>query len=56
MADQQETIKDMIDNIISLIASPQSDTVLEQIIDNLIKDLEEENKSILNKGTDHHVD
>ena len=52
MTDQQETIKDMIDNIISLIASPQSDTVLEQIIDNLIKDLEEENKSILNKGTD----
>ena len=52
MTDQQETIKDLIDNIISFIASPQSDTALEQIIDDLIKDLEEENKSILNKGTD----
>tara|TARA_R110000851_G_C12865536_1_gene544442 strand:+ start:561 stop:710 length:150 start_codon:yes stop_codon:yes gene_type:complete len=49
MTDQQETIKDMIDNISSFIASPQSDAVLKQIIDDLIKDLEEENKLILNK-------
>jgi len=46
MTDQQETIKEIIDDVSSFIASPQSEDVLKQVIENLIKDLKEELKSV----------
>ena len=44
--DQQENIKDLIDDVSSFISSPQSDKVLRQVIESLIKDLQEELKNV----------
>ena len=40
----QDSIKNVIDDVSSFINSPQSDTDLKQVIENLIKDLQDELK------------
>ena len=42
----QDTIKDLIDDVSSFIASPQNDQVLKQVIEGLIKDLQDELKNV----------
>ena len=42
----QDSIKDVIDDVSSFINSPQSDTDLKQVIENLIKDLQDELKNV----------
>jgi ABC-type hemin transport system substrate-binding protein len=42
----QDTIKDLIDDVSSFIASPQNDQVLKQVIEDLIKDLQDEVKNV----------
>jgi len=42
----QDTIKDLIDNVSSFISSPQNDQVLKQVVEGLIKDLQDELKNV----------
>jgi hypothetical protein len=42
----QDTIKDFIDDVSSFIASPRNDQVLKQVIEGLIKDLQDELKNV----------
>ena len=42
----QDTIKDFIDDVSSFIASPRNDQVLKQVIEGLIKDLQNELKNV----------
>lgn len=42
----QDLIKEIIDDVSSFIASPQNDQVLKQIIEGLIKDLQDELKNV----------
>jgi hypothetical protein len=50
MTDQQkldqDTIKDLIDDVSSFISSPQNDQVLRQVVETLIKDLQDELKNV----------
>jgi len=42
----QDSIKDVIDDVSSFIDSPQTDNELKQVIENLIKDLQDELKNV----------
>ena len=50
MTDQQkldqDTIKDLIDDVSSFISSPQNDQVLKQVVETLIKGLQDELKNV----------
>jgi hypothetical protein len=50
MTDQQkldqDTIKDLIDDVSSFISSPQNDQVLRQVVETLIKGLQDELKNV----------
>ena len=42
----QDLVKEIIDDVSSFIASPQNDQVLKQVIEGLIKDLQNELKNV----------
>lgn len=50
----QDLIKEIIDDVSSFIASPQNDQVLKQVIEGLIKDLQDELKNVTQQSGEHH--